>query len=86
MTIDWKLGGMPRCLSLPVRSDLSCALTSAPRTATPVTAPISRLVLVADAAMPERSGGTTVRTDDVMGTTVMPMPSPVRASAAASGR
>ena len=87
MTIDWKLAGMPRCWSLPVRSDLSCELTSAPSTATPVTAPISRLVLlVADAAMPERSGGTAVRTEEVIGTTVIPMPRPVRASAAASGR
>ena len=38
------------------------------RTATPVTAPISRLVFVADAAMPERSAAT-VRAQDVTGTT-----------------
>ena len=38
------------------------------RTATPVTAPISRLVFVADAAMPERSAAT-VRAQDVTGIT-----------------
>src|ERR1022692_4796824 len=34
ITIDWKLAGMPRCFSLPVRLDRSWALTSAPRIAT----------------------------------------------------
>src|SRR5215469_16118823 len=58
----------------------------APSIATPMTAPTSRLVFVADAAMPERSGGTTASTDEVMGTTQEPMPMPVRASADASGR
>ena len=48
----------------------------APRTATPKTAPISRLVLVADAAMPERSGRTTVRGVDVTGTSAIPNPMP----------
>ena len=48
--------------------------------ATPNTAPISRLVLVADAAMPERSGGTTVRGTDVTGTSSMPMPMPASGS------
>src|ERR1039458_2165312 len=85
MTRDWKLAGMPRCLSLLVRLDRSCALTSAPRIATPVTAPISRLVFVADAAMPDRSGGTADSAAEVIGTTVAPMPMPVRPSAAASG-
>ena len=45
-----------------VREALSCENTSAPRIATPVTAPISRLVLVAEAAIPERSGTTTLST------------------------
>ena len=58
ITIAWKVSGMCRCVQLAVRLDRSCAFTSAPRIATPVTAPISRLVFVADAAMPERSGGT----------------------------
>ena len=44
--------------------------------ATPKTAPISRLVLVAEAAMPDRSGGTTVSGTDVTGTSSMPMPMP----------
>ena len=86
MTIDWKLAGMPRCFSLLVRLDRSCALTSAPRIATPITAPISRLVLVAEAAMPDRAGGTADRAAEVIGTTVAPMPRPVSARAAASGR
>src|SRR5215472_16184065 len=66
-------------------SELSRAPTSAPRTATPLTAPISRLVFVADAAMPDRSGGTDDKAEDVAGTTVLPTPIPHSASAAASG-
>jgi len=53
--------------------------------ATAVTAPISRLVLVADAAMPERSAGTAESTEEVTGTTVVPMPMPARESATISG-
>ena len=60
------------------------AKTSAPRTATPVTAPISRLVFAAPAAMPDRSGGTAFITVVVTGTTVMPMPMPATASVSAS--
>ena len=41
-------------------------------------------MLAADAAIPERSGGTALRTDEVIGTTVQPMPAPVRASAPTS--
>ena len=52
--------------------------------ATPSTAPISRLVLAADAAIPERSGGTADSAAEVIGTTVAPTPMPVTASAAAS--
>ena len=63
----------------------SCEYTSEPRIATPVTAPISRLVLVADAAMPDRSAGTADSTEDVIGTTVVPMPIPASASARISG-
>ena len=61
-------------------------MTRAPSTATPVTAPTSRLVLVNEAAMPERSGGTADSAEDVMGTTVAPIPIPVSARAASSGR
>src|SRR5262249_1539860 len=50
-----------------------------------VTAPISLLVFVAEAAMPDRSGGTDDKADDVAGTTVLPTPIPARARAAASG-
>ena len=42
-----------------------------------MTAPISRLVLVADAAMPDRSAGTADSTEDVIGTTVVPVTSSV---------
>jgi hypothetical protein len=45
-----------------------CSADQRARTAPPVTAPISRLVFVADAAMPERSAAT-VRAQDVTGTT-----------------
>src|ERR1700722_4599397 len=84
ITMDWKFAGMPRCLSWAIRLELSRELTSAPSTATPVTAPISRLVLVAEAAIPDRSGGTADSADDVIGTTVAPMPIPVSPSAEAS--
>src|SRR2546427_10195573 len=66
--------------------DRSSALTTAPRMAMPVTAPNSRLVFVADAAMPDRSAGTAPSTDEVTGTTQVPMPRPANPSAAASGR
>src|ERR1700722_7298385 len=82
ITIDWKFGGMPRCFSRPTRLDWSWEFTSAPRIATPVTAPISRLVLVAEAAMPDRRAGTADRAAAVLGTTVVPMPMPVSARAA----
>ena len=63
---------------------MHCEYTSEPSTATPVTAPISRLVLVADAAMPERSAGTAASTAEVMGTTVVPMPIPASPNATTS--
>src|SRR5262245_43613557 len=85
MTYCWSGLLMPRACILAEISELSRAATSAPSTATPVTAPISRLVFVADAAMPDRSGGTEDRADDVAGTTVLPTPMPLSASAAASG-
>ena len=49
-----------------------------------MTAPISRLVLVADAAIPERSAGTADSTAEVIGTTVVPMPMPATHSATVS--
>src|SRR6185437_10706343 len=78
--------GSPSALRLATRALCNLPITMAPRIATPITAPTSRLVLVVDAAMPERSGGTTASTDEVIGTTHAPMPMPVSASAAASGR
>ena len=84
--MDWMLGGSPRARSWLAMLELSWPLTRAPSTATPVTAPTSRLVLVAEAAMPDRSGGTADSAEDVMGTTVAPIPIPVRASATSSGR
>ncbi len=45
-----------------------------PSTATPMTAPTSRLVLVAEAAIPDRSGGTADSAAEVIGTTVLPTP------------
>jgi len=84
ITIDWKLAGMPSARSLPIRLAFSCELTSMPSTATPRTAPISRLVLVAEAAIPERSGGTADSAAVVTGTMVAPIPMPVRASVVAS--
>src|SRR5215472_2692105 len=78
--------GRPRRFRLATSAVCSFPITMAPRIATPMTAPTSRLVFVVDAAMPERSGGTTASTDEVMGTTQEPMPIPVSASADASGR
>src|SRR3974377_2160663 len=52
----------------------------------PGTAPNSRLVFVADAAIPDRSAGTAPSTDEVTGTTQVPMPAPASPSAAARGR
>ena len=76
--------GTPSRTRSVVRLALTWEKTSAPRTATPVTAPISRLVLAAEAAMPDRSGGTASSTAEVTGTTVMPMPMPASARARAS--
>ena len=59
MTRDWKLGGMPMARRRSASWPVSWPLTIAPSTATPNTAPSSRLVLVAEAAMPDRSGGIT---------------------------
>src|SRR5438477_441105 len=65
--------------------DRSSALTTAPRMAMPVTAPNSRLVFVADAAIPDRSAGTAPSTDEVTGTTPVPVPRPAHPSAAGRG-
>ena len=72
----WKLGGMPIAFSRAANPPVSLALTIAPRMATPKTAPISLLVLVAEAAIPERSGRTTVRGTEVTGTSTIPIPMP----------
>src|SRR5260370_5146705 len=66
--------------------DRNSALTTAPRMAMPVTAPNSRLVFVADAAIPDRSAGTAPSTEEVTGTAQVPMPTPANPTAAASGR
>ena len=70
-----------RALMWLLRVELSWEKTSAPRIDAPATAPISLLVLVAEAAMPDRSGGTASSTAAVTGTTVMPMPAPASARA-----
>ncbi len=86
ITIGWMLFGRPSAFRLATSAVCSLPITMAPRIATPITAPTSRLVFVVDAAMPERSAGITASTEDVIGTTQAPMPMPVSASAAASGR
>jgi hypothetical protein len=75
-----------RCMdaSSEVTPATSRELTRDPSIATPVTAPISRLVLAADAAIPDRSAGTAFSTDVVTGTTVTPIPIPTRASVVTS--
>src|SRR5215472_3195772 len=85
ITMGWMYLGRWRWVRLATSAVFSFPITMAPRIATPATAPTSRLVFVAAAAMPERSGGTTASTDEVIGTTQDPMPIPVTASAAASG-
>ena len=67
-----------------VRSTVRVPLSSEPSTATPTTEPSSRLVVVAPAAMPECSAGTTASATEVTGTTATPKPRPARASAGAS--
>src|SRR5215470_2402783 len=86
ITMGWMYFGRCSWVRLATSAVFSFPITMAPRIATPATAPTSRLVFVAEAAMPERSGGTTASTDEVIGTTQAPMPIPVSASAAASGR
>src|SRR5215469_5687613 len=80
------LCGKPSWCNLAMMFAESLADTSAPSTATPATAPTSRLVLVVDAAMPDRSAGTADSAEDVAGTTVPPIPMPVSDKAAASAR
>src|SRR5260370_20657995 len=76
IAIAWNVLGMCRPFMLAVRLDRSWAFTSAPRIATPGTAPISRLVFVADGALPERSGGQAVGDQAVSGGAVVPSPKP----------
>src|ERR1700730_512163 len=61
-------------------SAVSWPFTIAPRIATPNTAPGSRLVLVAEAARPECSGGIASSTALVTGTSAIPKPAPAIAS------
>src|ERR1700735_195389 len=80
MTCAGKEWVMPMAFSRLIRLTVSWPLTIEPRMATPATAPSSRLVLVADAAMPECSPGTEDRADEVTGTMAMPNPIPAMAS------
>ncbi len=75
---------MPSSVKRWARPTVRLPLTSEPSTATPTTEPSSRLVVVADAAIPECAGGITARATDVIGTTAMPNPKPARVSATAS--
>src|SRR5258708_31688706 len=86
ITTDCRTLGRPRWVRLATSAVRSFPITTAPRIATPMTAPTSRLVLVVEAAMPERSGGTAASTEEVIGTTQVPMPMPVSARAPARGR
>src|SRR5215467_8068318 len=86
ITMGWMYLGRWSWVRLATSAVFSFPITMAPRIATPATAPTSRLAFVAAAAMPERSGGTTASTDEVIGTTQEPIPMPVTARAAASGR
>ena len=74
--IAWKSAGIPSPFSWEVRLLFNWAFVSAPSTATPNTAPSSRLVLVTDAAMPDRSAGTVDSTAVVTGTRTIPKPAP----------
>ena len=56
----------------------SSPLTIEPSTATPATAPSSRLVLTAEAAIPDRAAGTTPSTEDVTATMTTPSPAPTK--------
>src|SRR6202453_1852634 len=71
ITVCWKALGTPRWFIWLISRLLSWELTSEPSSATPVAAPITRLVLAMDAAMPERSAGTADMTAEVIGTTVV---------------
>ncbi len=75
---------MPISCSRRARSLVRWAFTSAPSAVTPTTAPIWRLVFVAEAAMPECAAGTWPSTAAVSGTTAMPKPTPATASTTAS--
>ena len=69
---------MPSGFSRAVRLAVSWPFTMAPSTATPNTAPSSRLVFAADAAMPDRSGSTELIAALTTGTSAMPKPAPAR--------
>ena len=72
--------GMWSLTSFSLSPVVNCALTTAPRTATPNTPPSSRLVFTVDAAMPDSSGRTRVSTACVIVTSAIPKPSPAIAS------
>ena len=84
-TSDRKIDGTPRSPSLLLSSPTSRWLTTAPRIATARTPPSWRLVLMVDAAIPDRSAGTIESTAAVTATSASPSPNPTTASAAASG-
>ena len=86
ITSDWNDLGMPIAVSRWTRLVVSWPFTTDPRTATPATAPSSRLVFVIDAAMPECSAGTIERAADVTGTIAIPIPAPATSSVPASGQ
>src|SRR5580704_14485481 len=67
ITIGWMALGSPSRVRLATSAVCSLPITIAPRIATPITAPTSRLVFVLEAAIPDRSGGTAARTDEVIG-------------------
>ena len=76
MTVSWNDFGIPIRFSWRTRLEISWPFTIDPSTATPATAPSSRLVLVADAAMPECWAGRAERAVEVTGTIAIPNPAP----------
>ncbi len=76
MTIELNCVRIPSACNLAFRFGVRWAFTIAPTIATPKTAPSSRLVFVAEAAIPECSRGIELNTVVVTGTSAMPKPMP----------